>query len=867
MDNLTPMMQQYESIKRKHKNAILFFRLGDFYEMFNEDARIASRVLDLALTSRNKGGGKKTDMAGVPAHSAEPYIAKLIDNDYKVAICEQMEDPDEADGIVKRDVIRIVTPGTVIEDEMLKDDENNFLAAIVEEDNYIGLSFLDISTGEFHVTEINVKNKDKLWDELDRIRPREILINTLKNKDKYENLQKNLAFLENDLRGLTYKRSYKLLLEQFKTQSLSGFGCDELSTGIIAAGEIINFLKDTQKKVLAHIDKINYYTMEEFMIIDSITRRNLELLSTIRNNKLKGSLLSFIDNTLTSMGGRLLKKWLNQPLINKEGIDQRLDAIDELINNYIALQDLRNDLDGIYDLERILSKIIYGSANARDLYFLKNSLKKLPNILNDIKKFDSNLFCSLYERFDDLSDLTEILENAIVDDPPFSVREGGLIKNAYNEKLDELRQLRKKSKDWIVNLQKKERERTSIGSLKVGFNKIFGYYLEVTNPNLDKVPEEYKRKQTLSNSERYIIPELKEKEALVLGAEEKINEIEYKLFVEIREFIGKNIKRVKNAAEIISIIDLISSLSLVAIENDYIRPEVNTDEEIYIKEGRHPVVEQLMEDNYVPNDTLLDLKNNRFIIITGPNMSGKSTYMRQVALIVLLAQMGSFVPAKEAEIGIVDRIFTRVGASDDLTTGQSTFMVEMNEVANIVNNATNKSLIILDEVGRGTSTYDGVSIAWAVSEYINNPQKIGARSLFATHYHELTKLKEEHNGIKNYNVLVEEDDKGVHFLHKIVEGCADESYGIEVARLAGIPEEIINKSKSILNKLEDKELADKIRQSESSSKVKQMPLFKMHNEIEEKILGLDILHLTPMKAMNFLYNLQTQLRKEDKEHG
>ena len=899
MSDLTPMMQQYQEIKSEYEDCILFFRMGDFYEMFNGDAETAARTLDIALTSRNKGGGKETPMAGVPVHSAEPYIADLIENDFKVAICEQLEDPEQASGLVERGVIRVITPGTVIENELLEDKKNNYLTAVVFYNEKTGFSFIDISTGEFCITEFKANDFEKIRDEIDRIQPREIICGLeLRGYKEYEHLKRQHAFVENELKDLTRKQAYRQLLDHFGTQSLSGFGCENMEAGVMAAGQILTFLQETQKRVLSHINNLKTYNVHEYMLLDSATRRNLELTSTIRDNKLSGSLLSIIDKTITSMGGRLIKKWINQPLIQKNEIELRLNSIKELTDNYQILEKLTQDLDGIYDLERILGKITYESATARDLAFLRSSLQRLPELKDDISTLQAEYFNKLYENFDVLADLEEILTNAIVDDPPVSVREGGLIQDDFNEELDELRQARKEGKDWITSLQKKERKRTGINSLKVGFNKVFGYYIEVTKANLDKVPDDYNRKQTLTNSERYIIPELKEKEALVLGAEEKINELEYRLFVEIREQIGDNIERIKNTAKIISIIDVLVSLARVALENDYTYPQIRKNDTINIKGGRHPVVEKMQDEVFVPNDTLLDRNNNRFLIITGPNMSGKSTYMRQVALIVLLAQMGSFVPADKAEIGIVDRIFTRVGASDDLTTGQSTFMIEMNEVANIVNNATENSLIILDEVGRGTSTYDGVSIAWAVSEYINNPKKIGARSLFATHYHELTLLEEEYCGIQNYNVLVEEDESGVHFLYKIVPGKANESYGIEVARLAGLPSEIIFNARQILNCLEEEgskpevnevnyEQEEKTRSADNFEDERaqnaaeadgntynsdggtargQLPLFNpADHKIIEELKNTEIVNLTPLEALNLLHELKQKIDIEGDE--
>jgi DNA mismatch repair protein MutS len=879
LNKLTPMMQQYERIKGIYPDAILFFRLGDFYEMFNEDAKIGASVLDLALTSRNKGGNDKAPMAGVPYHSAESYIAKLIDNGYKVAICEQLEDPSDSDGLVDRDVIRVISPGTIIENEMLNDKENNYLAACLTYNSKFGLSYVDISTGEFYASEFSPEFENKFWDEIDRIQPREIIIDdVIMNNENYKKLHYSSNFLENKIKLNSPEKAYKLLLNQFNKNSLLDFGCEGMESAILAAGEIINFLNITQKRALDHIDKILTYNINEYMILDATSRRNLEINSTIREKKKNGSLLNLLDKTITAMGGRLIKKWINQPLVNINEIIKRQDALEEIMNNYILLQELREDLEGIYDLERILSKISYGTANARDLLALKNSLNKFPELKTDISKLNNSLINEISLKFDDLSDIRKIIEDAIKDNPPTGLRDGGLIKDAYSLELDNIRSISSKGKAWIANLQSSERKRTGINSLKVGFNKVFGYYLEVTNANLDRVPEDYNRKQTLSNSERYITPELKEKEALVLGAEEKINNLEYELFVNIRDKIGENLKRIKDSALYIAKIDALLSLSIVGLENNYIRPEIHEDGEIRIINGRHPVVEDILNGNFVPNDTYLNRNDNRFLIITGPNMSGKSTYMRQVALIVLLAQIGSFVPADRAKITIVDRIFTRVGASDDLTGGQSTFMVEMTELANILNNASRNSLIILDEVGRGTSTYDGLSIAWAASKYINNTDKIGAMTLFATHYHELTKLEEETAGIINYNVLVEEDEEGVHFLHKIIRGRANQSYGIEVARLAGLPFEVIQNAQNILNKLEETNrnpinLNPIILSQEKKLKkrIQENSLINKKYSLIESILEKDLINITPIEAMNYLFKLQEEARslmaKEEENNG
>ncbi|HHU92580.1 MAG TPA: DNA mismatch repair protein MutS [Halanaerobiaceae bacterium] len=877
MSQLTPMMEQYLKIKEKYKDAILFFRLGDFYEMFFEDAKIAARVLDIALTARNKGGGEKAPMAGVPYHSADSYIAKLIEQGFKVAICEQLEDPAEANGLVERDVIRVITPGTIIDSDILQDKENNYLAAIVIFQEMIGFSYIDISTGEFYVTELSLNNFDKLWDELDRIQPRELIRDDLLlNKKDFQYFCERNKVLLNELKGINLKGAEELLLDHFQINSLSIYGLEESPAALIAAGEVLSFVQETQKKTLKHINRLSFYNLNDYMLLDTATRRNLELTTSIQDNRKKGSLLAVLDKTLTSMGGRLLKKWINQPLIKKDLIEERLNAIEELKGNFLLLQAIRNNIDGIYDLERILSRITYGSANARDLTALSYSLEKLPALKNNLLLLSADFFSRLNRDFDTLEDIADLLAKAIVDEPPVSIREGGLIRDGYNEELDRLRAIMRNGRQWISNLQASERERTGINSLKVGYNKVFGYYIEVTRANLDKVPEDYTRKQTLANSERYITPALKEMENQILSAEERVNDLEYELFLEIRAFIEKNIERIRKIANIVALIDVISSLTLAAVENNYTKPLISEEIVIEIKEGRHPVVEKVVKEKFVPNDTYLDQDYHRFLIITGPNMSGKSTYMRQVALIVLMAQIGSFVPASFAKIGLVDRIFTRIGASDSLSTGQSTFMVEMNEVANILNNASSRSLIILDEVGRGTSTYDGLSIAWAVSEYINNPGKIGARSLFATHYHELTRLEESFAGIKNFNVLVEESEAGIHFLHKIVPGKANESYGIEVAKLAGLPEEVIDKANGILKELEsnNKELLiaeegnqdlDKQNQKKDNSRG-QMALFeerknRRQEEILEKLINKNLFNLTPIEAMNFLYQLQEEARK------
>jgi len=670
---LTPMMQQYHDLKNKYQDSILFFRLGDFYEMFGADAKRAAKILDIALTSRNKGGGKKIPMAGVPYHSAASYIEKLIKNGIKVAICEQLEDPSESSGIVERDVIRVVTPGTVIENEILSENENNYLAAAFQFGDYYGFSYTDISTGEFYLTEFPDSDQDKLKDEINRISPRELLIDQKTAQSKLINeLQQTYNFTLNILKDKKYKRLYQGLLDHFKLKSLDGFGCEEMKAAVYAAGQVLSYLGETQKRTINQITNLKTYHLEDYMVLDSASRRNLELTSTIRDNQRSGSLLSIVDQTVTSMGGRKIKKWINQPLIQKKEIVKRHDALAEIIDNYMVLEKFRDELSEIYDLERIMSKITYQSANARDLIALRNSLAKLPAVKNLMAELESKLLLEMQQNFDLLEDIYTMIDDSIKEEPPTTITEGGIISNNYNSELDELRSLVSSGKNWITSLQKEEREKTGINTLKVGFNKVFGYYLEVTNSHTDKVPDRYERKQTLSNSERYIIPELKEKESEVLGTEEKINDLEYKLFVEIREKIGKEVERINQTAAIIAQIDVLSSFSYLAMENNYSRPKINNGAEIQIKNGRHPVVEKMFSEQFVPNDCYLNQSDQRFIIITGPNMSGKSTYMRQVALIVLMAQVGSYVPAEEALIGLTDRIFTRVGASDDLTTGQST---------------------------------------------------------------------------------------------------------------------------------------------------------------------------------------------------
>lgn len=799
MASLTPMMQQYLEIKEQYKDCILFFRLGDFYEMFFSDAEVASRELEITLTGKDCGLEERAPMCGVPFHSADSYIAKLISKGYKVAICEQIEDPALAKGLVKRDVIRIVTPGTVTDSAMLDEKKNNYLMSIYKNKNYYGIACVDLTTGEFLSTHITFGNTfNKLMDEIAKFSPSEIVVNGEFFHD--ENIKKTLKQrFDVYISGL----EDKFFEKEFSIQKVRNYFKDYVieenafDLYINASGALLEYLEQTQKVNLSHIQNFNVYRIEEYMILDMATRRNLELTETMREKNRKGSLLWVLDRTMTSMGGRTLRKWIEQPLINLHDIKDRLDAVNEFKERFMIRSEVRELLRAVYDIERLMTKVILGSANCRDLISIKHSIGQVPYIKELLRDLKADLNVLSYNELDTLTDVYEIIDKAIVDDPPVAVKEGGIIKEGFNEEVDRLRSASKDGKKWIAHLESKERERTGIKNLKVGFNKVFGYYIEVTKSYYSQVPDDYIRKQTLANCERYITPELKEIENTVLGAEDRLVELEYQIFVDVRNKVAKEINRLKTTARSLARIDVLCSLAEVADRESYTMPEVTDDDKIEIKDGRHPVVEKIIgQEAFVPNDTYLDMDENQIAIITGPNMAGKSTYMRQVALIVLMAQIGSFVPAKSAKIGIVDRIFTRVGASDDLAAGQSTFMVEMSEVANILGNATSKSLLVLDEIGRGTSTYDGLSIAWAVIEYIG--EKIGARTLFATHYHELTELEERIEGIKNYCISVEEKGEDIIFLRKILRGGADNSYGVQVARLAGIPDPVIHRAKEIL---------------------------------------------------------------------
>lgn len=877
MSKLTPMMQQYNEIKKQYKDSILFFRMGDFYEMFYEDAVIASKELEIALTSRD--AKNKIPMAGVPYHSADNYITKLIRRGYKVAICEQVEDPKDAVGIVNREVIRVITPGTVIDDNALEENENNFLISIYIEENSdkvnVGLAFVDISTGEFGVTQFSSdKEYIKLFEEVSRLDPVECIMpdELLKNTYLVNGLIKRfncLSINSVDDSAFIYENAYKKITQHFNNEPLF-FGLKDQLLSIQSAGGILEYLYQTQKTTLKNINSLQIIEPLEFMTIDMNTRRNLELVKSLRDGSKMGTLIWVLDQTLTAMGGRLLKSWIVQPLLQKEKIEERLDAVENLLTNIIMRKELRDNFKKIYDLERLMSKISYGTANARDLVALKNSLKVLPILKETLSSCQSTLLLKLKNNLDTLEDIHDLIEVSIHNNPPVSVKDGGIIKKGYNEELDELRLISKEGKNLIASLEDKERQETGIKSLRIGFNRVFGYYIEVTKSNLSLVPDRYTRKQTLVNCERYITAELKEFETKILGAEEKIKLLEYDLFTLIREKISSHIERIQKTAKILAKLDVLASFAEVSYMNNYIKPKITNNDEIIIKNSRHPVVELVLEEElFVPNDIHLDCNENQMVIITGPNMAGKSTYMRQVALIVLMAQIGCFVPADSAEISIVDRIFTRIGASDDLAAGDSTFMVEMKEVSLILREATKRSLIILDEVGRGTSTYDGLSIAWAVIEYIHN--HIGAKTLFATHYHELTQLEGKLQRVKNYCISVREKDNNIIFLRKIIKGGADRSYGIHVASLAGLPKKVIKRAREIMESLKNVETAASsnvsdrisINNNPKQDKTVKNKQLELYNYVEQNVLNeikaLDIMTMSPIEALNFLYKIKKKI--------
>ncbi|MGE5173723.1 MAG: DNA mismatch repair protein MutS [Betaproteobacteria bacterium] len=808
MSDLTPLMKQYREIKRRHLDAILLFRMGDFYEMFDQDAVTASKVLEITLTARNKSKGIETPLCGFPHHAAEGYIAKLIRRGFKVAVCEQVEDPKLAKGIVKREVIRVVTPGTVLDSNLLDAKDNNYLASLYPAKDGFGLSFLDISTGDFFLSEVHgADNLAELDTVLARFTPREIVMpKGLQPDAGLSGLLGQYTQAINSYDDWTFDRetAFRTLLDHFKTLSLEGFGVSGMQLGISAAGAALRYIEETQKTGLKNIQHIKPFRRQEYMILDASCQRNLELVKNIYDGSSRGTLLSILDVTVTSMGGRKLREWMLNPLMDAGGIERRLDAVAEFKEGHQLRSDLRTALGEVYDLERLISRVSLAAANARDLLALKQSFIALPKIKTLLSRCEAKLTYDLVGLWDDLQDVYRIIDTAIHDDPPYTLREGRLIKKGHNAGLDELRSISSEGKGWIAGIELRERERTGINSLKVSYNKVFGYYIEVTKTNLAHVPQDFIRKQTLTNAERFITPELKEYEEKVLGAEEKILDMEYRLFQQVRESVSAQTVRIQDMARKLAILDSLTSLAEAAAKNNYSRPVILDGDMLKIVEGRHPVIEQLAEDErFIPNDTLLNCEENQLIILTGPNMAGKSTYMRQTAMITLMAQMGSFVPAREAHIGLVDRIFTRVGASDFITRGQSTFMVEMNETANILNNATDRSLIILDEIGRGTSTFDGISIAWAVAEYIHT--RLRSRTLFATHYHELTELALTMDRVRNYTVAIKEWNDQIIFLRRVVEGGADKSYGIQVARLAGLPQAVILRAKEVLANLEQAE--------------------------------------------------------------
>ena len=872
------MMVHYCQTKCAYKDSILFYRLGDFYEMFFEDAKTVSRELELTLTGKDCGLSERAPMCGIPYHAAETYINRLIDKGYKVAICEQVEDPKTAKGIVKREVTRVVTPGTNLNTQELDEGKNNYLMAIVCVGDHFGVSTADITTGDCYVTEIDEERK--LWDEINKFLPAEIICNDafLVSGVDVDDLRNRLHISVFALESWYFGDDLckQTLLEHFKISSLEGLGLADYDSGVIAAGSLFRYLLDTQKNTMEHMNKIIPYTTDRYMVIDSSSRRNLELVETLREKQKRGSLLWVLDKTKTAMGARMLRSFVEQPLIDADAINERLDAVTELNMQAMLREEIREYLNPVYDLERLVSRISYRSANPRDLLAFKMSLEMIPHIKNLLANFTSPLLVRINEQMDGLEDLYTLLEASITEDPPLAVKEGGIIREGYNEQVDTYRNSKTQGKSWLAQLEAEEKEKTGIRNLKIKYNKVFGYYLEVTNSFKNLVPEYYTRKQTLTNAERYITPKLKELEDMILGAEDKLFALEYDLFCQVREELAAQIPRIQETAKAIAQLDVYASLSVVAQRNNYVRPTVNTKGVIDIKNGRHPVVEKMINnDMFIANDTYLDNGSKRVSVITGPNMAGKSTYMRQTALIVLMAQIGSFVPAEKAKIGVVDRIFTRVGASDDLASGQSTFMVEMTEVANILRNATAKSLLILDEIGRGTSTFDGLSIAWAVIEHISNTKLLGAKTLFATHYHELTELEGKIPGVNNYCIAVKERGDDIVFLRKIVKGGADKSYGIQVAKLAGVPDSVLDRAKELVDELVHTDITSTFKDlAENSRKTKpkavhydevdleQISLFDtvQDQDIIEELKNLDITMLTPMDAMNTLYRLQNKLK-------
>lgn len=878
MGTLTPMMQQYMETKKQYSDCILFYRLGDFYEMFFDDAITASKELEITLTGKNCGLEERAPMCGVPYHSVDSYLNRLVEKGYKVAICEQVEDPQQAKGIVKREVVRVVTAGTNMNAQALDETKNNYIMCIVYIADRYGLAVADVSTGDYFVTELD--SGRKLLDEIHKFSPSEIICNEsfyMSGLD-LDDLRHRLGMMiySIDTHFFDDEMCARILKEHFHAASLEGMGLGDYNCGVIAAGALLKYLYETQKTSLSHITHVTGYATGKYMLLDSSSRRNLELCETLREKQKRGSLLWVLDKTKTAMGARMLRSYIEQPLIDRHEIEQRLEAVEELKDQAISREEIREYLSPVYDLERLISRVTYQSANPRDLISFRNSLEMLPHVKYLLKEMHGELLQQICEELDTLEDLYQLLSASIMEEPPLAMKEGGIIKDGYHADVDMLRQAKTEGKNWLAQLEEEEREKTGIRNLKVKYNKVFGYYLEVTNAYKELVPDYYTRKQTLANAERFITPRLKELEDTILGAEDKLYALEYTLYCKVRDRIASEVLRVQKTAKAVAKIDVFTSLALVAERNNYVLPKINEKGLIDIKGGRHPVVEKMTPDNmFIANDTLLDDKKNRVSIITGPNMAGKSTYMRQSALIVLMAQIGSFVPADSANIGICDRIFTRVGASDDLASGQSTFMVEMTEVANILRNATSSSLLILDEIGRGTSTFDGLSIAWAVVEHISNKKLLGAKTLFATHYHELTELEGKLDSVNNYCIAVKEQGDDIVFLRKIVKGGADKSYGIQVAKLAGVPESVIARAKEIVGELSEADITTKVREisaqgTETKARQKkydevdlaQMSLFDTvrDDDVLEELKEIDVSNLTPMDALNTIYRLQNKLK-------
>ena len=880
-EKVSPMMQHYLQTKDENKDCILFYRLGDFYELFFDDARIASRELELTLTGKACGLEERAPMCGVPFHAVDAYLTKLVSRGFKVAICEQVEDPKLAKGIVKREVTRIVTPGTNLNMQALEETKNNYIMSIIYTSDKIGISVADVTTGDYYLTEVDTLRE--AMDEIGKYTPSEIICNeafSFSGAD-IDELKNRMQIFVNplDSRYFDEDSSKKLLLKHFKVSSLIGLGVDDFPNGVVAAGALLQYLIDMQKSDISNITHIYPYLSSKYMLLDSSTRRNLELVETMRDKQKRGTLLWVLDKTKTAMGARTLRGYIEQPLIDKDELLLRQGAVETLVKNVVTREEIREYLGPIYDLERLMSKIIFKTANPRDLLAFRNSIKMIPAIktsLSDV--LEDKELCDLYDKLDTLTDIYELIDKAIVEEPPLAIKESGIIKDGFDPDIDHFREAGTNGKSWLAKMEEDEKEKTGIKNLRIKYSNVFGYSFEVTNSFKDKVPDYFIRKQTLTNCERYTTPELKELEDTILNSQDKLNNLEYEMFCKIRDSIALEIDRIQVTAKAIALLDVFASLAYVAEKNHYVKPTLNEKGVINIKEGRHPVVEQMLDtsDMFISNDTYLDNKKHCISIITGPNMAGKSTYMRQTALIVLMAQIGSFVPAQKADMCIVDRIFTRVGASDDLGSGQSTFMVEMNEVANILRNATPNSLLILDEIGRGTSTYDGLAIAWAVTEHISNRKILGAKTLFATHYHELTELEGKMDNVNNYCIAVKENGDDIVFLRKIIKGGADKSYGIQVAKLAGVPDMVIDRAKEIVTELTDNDITEKVqsiaRDNKNDKKVKvvhyddvdidQMSLFDTvtDEDVLKRLKELDITTLTPMDALNTLYKLQSDLK-------